>query len=205
MEIWLFILALLLAYAVPGPDMVLLLQSCGGGALRPAVSAALGLALARALHVTLAGVGLAALLRTSEHALAVIQLIGGLYLGWLGWSLCRSTTSLGATDAICSPLVGAWRRSFLRGLATNLSNPKALLFCSMLLPQFIAPAQGTYAGQFLLLGTVLVAVGLACDSVIIGAGRHLMKLAKRHPRAETALHRGFGILFLGFALRLILT
>ena len=57
----LFLGALLIVYVVPGPDMILLLET---GALRgrgQALAVAVGLALARAAHVTLAALGLAAL------------------------------------------------------------------------------------------------------------------------------------------------
>lgn len=35
---------------------------------------------------------------------------------------------------------------FQRGLATNLLNPKSLIFCSVLLPQFIHPELSGYDG-----------------------------------------------------------
>ena len=55
----LFLGALVIVYVVPGPDMILLLET---GLLRgraPALAVALGLAIARAAHVTLAALGLA--------------------------------------------------------------------------------------------------------------------------------------------------
>jgi len=51
----------------------------------------------------------------------------------------------------------------LRGFLTNLLNPKALLFCSLLLPQFTSPERGTLLWQFMLLGGVLVSMGLLFD------------------------------------------
>lgn len=205
MDTTLFILALLAAYAIPGPDMVLVLQACAAGGNRPAISAALGLACARAVHVTLAALGLAALVQTSETAFQTVRVAGAVYLAWLGWNLLRHAGkgSLGVDGTVTAGLA-SWRRYWLRGLLTNLSNPKALLFCSMLLPQFVHPAQGGVGGRFALLGGILVMVGLACDAVIIGAGSRLARISTSHPAAETALYRGFGILMLGFALRLLL-
>ena len=51
----------------------------------------------------------------------------------------------------------------LRGFLTNILNPKAVLFCSMLLPQFVSVGRGGLFSQFALLGGVLVAIGLLFD------------------------------------------
>ncbi|MEG0885579.1 MAG: LysE family transporter, partial [Janthinobacterium sp.] len=67
----------------------------------------------------------------------------------------------------------AWRAALQRGLLTNLLNPKALLFCSVLLPQFIDPQAGPVAAQFALLGVILVAVGFAFDCCYALAGARI--------------------------------
>ena len=70
----LFLGALVIVYVVPGPDMILLLET---GLLRgraPALAVALGLAIARAAHVTLAALGLAALFRAHPWAFDAARL-----------------------------------------------------------------------------------------------------------------------------------
>ena len=52
------------------------------------------------------------------------------------------------------------RSFFVQGLWTQLLNPKALLFFTALLPQFIAPEQGALAVQFLTLAVVSITVEL---------------------------------------------
>lgn len=53
--------------------------------------------------------------------------------------------------------------------ATNLLNPKAILFFASVLPQFIA-AEGSVQAQILLLGTVDVLLGFAVWAAVILIG-----------------------------------
>ncbi|MNE73111.1 Leucine efflux protein [compost metagenome] len=85
---------------------------------------------------------------------------------------------------------------------TNLLNPKALLFCSVLLPQFIDPQRAAVGTQFAVLGTVLVMVGLLFDSVYAISGSCLGRWLKRSPGAQKIQQWVFGGLLIGFALRL---
>lgn len=64
-DLWIFMGALAIAYLVPGPDMVLILQTSAISGRTKALAVAAGLGFARASHVFLAAVGLATLLRTA--------------------------------------------------------------------------------------------------------------------------------------------
>ena len=204
-DFWIFVGALAIAYLVPGPDMVLVLHT---GALRGrayALAVAIGLALARAIHVFLAAAGLAALLRTAPWAFEAVRIVGATYLIWLGVGILRSR-SLSPEEP--GPTVRddsqAWSHAMVRGLLTNLLNPKALLFCSVLLPQFVRPENGSMPGQFMLLGTILVAIGLMFDLTYACAGATLSRWSTRHLRAQVLQRWTFATLLIGFGLRLAL-
>src|SRR6201991_1039759 len=166
-----YVAALFVVYAVPGPDMALVLQTSIGRGVRSGFAAAGGLGLARATHVTLSACGVAALLRSAPWLYDVVRYGGAVYLAWVGIQIFRSpvfalpdgttaATSAGAAASIESrPL----RAAFVKGLLTNLLNPKALLFCSVLLPQFVRPEAGPVALQMLELGLVLLAIGACFD------------------------------------------
>ncbi len=136
-----FLIALAVVYLVPGPDMLLLFQTGARQGRRAALVTALGLALARACHVLMAATGLALLFRTAPWTFDLVRLLGAAYLAWLGLQMLRGGgLALPTSDAGSAPVVPhADRRALLRGLLTNLLNPKALLFCSVLLPQFVSP------------------------------------------------------------------
>ena len=198
----LFLGALLIVYVVPGPDMILLLET---GVLRgrgQALAVAVGLAIARAAHVTLAALGLAALFKTHPWAFDAARTVGGIYLMWLGVRLLRAgpvvLDAAGQTPPRGSGLGGA----LLAGVLTNVLNPKALLFCSVLLPQFIVADGAPVLTQFAMLGMLLVGVGLLFDSAYALTGAALGRWLQHSPTAQRVQQWMFGSLLIGFALRL---
>jgi threonine/homoserine/homoserine lactone efflux protein len=204
-----YIAALIVVYAVPGPDMALVLQTSIGRGVRSGFAAAGGLGLARATHVTLSACGVAALLRNAPWLYDVVRYGGAVYLAWVGIQIFRSpvfalpegdkqSTSATAANTSAVPM----RSAFVKGLLTNLLNPKALLFCSVLLPQFVRPEAGPVALQMIELGVVLLAVG-ACFDVLyaIGAAR-IAGWMRAHPLAQTLQRWAFSSALIGFALRL---
>lgn len=200
-----FIGALVAVYLVPGPDMVLVLQTASTQGRRKALATAIGLGLARAAHVTLAAVGLAALLKTVPWAFEVVRIIGVVYLVWLGLKLARASSLAPDMDpAGAGSTSTAYRAAMWRGLLTNITNPKALLFCSVLLPQFVDAGAGHVGAQFLLLGIVLVALGLAFDILYALAGGAMRQWMQRRPFAETLQRWTFAAMLIGFGARLAL-
>ena len=198
-----FLIALAVVYLLPGPDMILLLQTGARQGRAMALATALGLALARACHVALAGLGLAVLFKTAPWTFDVVRLAGAGYLLWLGLKLLQAETSALVVDAERQPSRAYWQ-ALRRGLLTNLLNPKALVFCSVLLPQFVSPDAGPLGMQFALLGAVLVAVGLAFDSAYALMGAGLGRWLGRRPLVQRMQQWLFGGVLVGFGVRLAL-
>lgn len=204
-ELWMFVGALIAVYLIPGPDMVLVLQTSSAQGCRHALATAVGLGAARAMHVALAALGLAALLKASPWAFDVVRYIGAACLVWIGIRIARASSTLAAAlDASALPAAPAraWRAAVWRGVLTNGTNPKALLFSSILLPQFIDAHQGNVAGQFLLLGAILVAIGFVFDACYAAIGAALGGWMKRHPLIERIQRQAFAALLIGFGVRL---
>ncbi|WP_367373578.1 LysE family translocator [Pseudomonas lini] len=200
--LWLFFMALAVVYLLPGPDMILLLQTGARQGKGAALATALGLGVARGCHVALAALGLAALFKTAPWTFDVVRLVGAAYLLWIGIQCLRTTMlpSLNSTDPTTEK--PHWREAIQRGLLTNLLNPKALLFCSVLLPQFIEPHAGPVLAQFATLGVMLVGVGLLFDSAYALVGAALGRWLQRSPSAQRVQQWLFGSLLIGFAVRL---
>jgi threonine/homoserine/homoserine lactone efflux protein len=200
--LWLFFMALAVVYLLPGPDMILLLQTGARQGKGAALATAIGLAIARGCHVALAALGLAALFKAAPWTFDLVRLAGASYLLWIGIQCLRSTLVPNLNGADESSADTRWREAIQRGLLTNLLNPKALLFCSVLLPQFIDPNAGPVLAQFATLGVMLVAVGLLFDSAYALVGAALGRWLQRSPSAQRLQQWLFGSLLIGFAVRL---
>lgn len=202
-ELLLFFLALVTIYLAPGPDMILILGTTVSQGVRSAIATAVGLAVARSIHVLLAAVGLAALFESQPWAYHSVRLSGAAYLIYLGWQFFRKTGDLPAQSTVAT--AGSASRGYLpalhRGLATNLLNPKSLILCSVLLPQFINPELSGVASQFAILALVLVLTGFAFDISYALMGRWLWALTAENARYQRAQNNLFALLMMGIGLK----
>ncbi|MCC5809055.1 MAG: LysE family translocator [Ectothiorhodospiraceae bacterium] len=204
MELYLFIAALVAVYLVPGPDMILVLQTGIARGRTLAFATVAGLASARGLHVTFAALGLAAMFRAAPGAFLVVRIVGACYMLWLAMQMLRSEPV--PRDACSAPAAGmarSYRAAWRRGLLTNLLNPKSLLFCSVLLPQFIQPDQSLLP-QFLGLGIILVGIGILFDLMYATAGARMGEYITASPGLQRAQRWLFATLLAGFGMRLAL-
>jgi threonine/homoserine/homoserine lactone efflux protein len=127
----LFFMALAVVYLLPGPDMILLLQTGARHGKGAALATAVGLAIARGCHVVLAALGLAALFKAAPWTFDAVRLVGAAYLLWIGIQCLRTTMLPSLDDPGTTDEKTRWSEAIRRGLLTNLLNPKALLFCSV--------------------------------------------------------------------------
>lgn len=152
-----FALALLVALAVPGPDLVLVVHSANRG-VREGASTAVGIVAGLMLHALLAAAGATAVLVSAPGALTIVQLLGAGVLLWMGASMLRATPS---TEPDATEGIGHQARSaYARGFITNATNPKALLFFAAILPQFIGHGDGAKMRTVALCAAVVLGAGL---------------------------------------------
>jgi len=170
----LFALAALVMNAVPGPsNLYVLSRSLGQGPSAGLVSA-VGLALGNLFHVGLAVMGLAALLRYAPGLYDAVRFLGAGYLVYLGLRMVRQGPAQTVTTAPRRPLA----RLLFDAALIEMLNPKTALFFLAFLPQFVEPARGPAALQFLLLGLIVTATALPCDMLVALAGAGLASAFK---------------------------
>lgn len=170
-DLLVFMAALAAVYLLPGPDMALVISTSAFRGPKSGLMAALGLALSRTLHVALSALGLAALFHTHPLLFDGVRWVGAAYLMWLAWKLLSRAD--GDATEIATETGAGWA-AIQRGVLTNLLNPKALMFCALLLPQFVS-TQHDLAAQYLILGSVLVGLGLLFDVVYALAASSVAK------------------------------
>lgn len=191
-----FLAVVMIAYVIPGPDFFVILQSTASGK-RVGLWTAMGAQSGLTVHMVLAVLGLTALVAQSAVAFSVVKAAGAVYLIWLGlriiWSSRRTGVRprRGKETRRDAPVTGRLD-GYLRGLLTNVLNPKAVVFFLSVLPQFVdttAPA----AAQILLLGVVDIVVGVLWWFALVLLMRQLVGFLQR-PTVRTWWDRVTGSL-----------
>lgn len=116
-------LAFFLVTVSPGPANIAVASVSMAAGRTCGMRFGAGLAAGLAFWGLVAATGLGALLQSAAEVLAVLKLLGGLYLLWLAWQSARA--ALAPAPNAETPLRGG--RWFWRGLILNLSNPKAVV------------------------------------------------------------------------------
>lgn len=185
----------------PGPDNLQVLARGIAQGRAAGLVAALGFAAGVTFHTTLAALGIAALLRSSPLAFAILKFAGAAYLVWIGVKALRSQGLAAAGDRPRQPLPTIFRQSVLG----NVMNPKVTLFFVVFLPQFVDPRgaqpvtlQMLELGLLFMLQTVVVfSIFGLCAGTIGG-------WLKRRPRAGVWLDRLAGLTFIAIGVRVAL-
>lgn len=132
---WLIYLGTVIALMItPGPSHLLMVSNGAAHGFRRSLATAIGDLSANTLQMLAAGLGIAALLATSGHALLVIKWLGVAYLVWLGLRMIRVGKAGTPGKAVTRPSTKAL---FLQGFLTSAANPKAIVFFAALFPLFI--------------------------------------------------------------------
>ncbi|MHA3684712.1 LysE family translocator [Leucobacter sp. HY1908] len=170
------------AVAMPGPDVLLVLR-LGVRERRAAVLSALGIMAGNVVWITASVLGMGALLAAAPALLPAIQLVGSAVLAWLGVQSARGGIAQlrQARSGSSEAAPAHTRRPFVLGVTTNLANPKALVFFTALLSQFL-PAQASVSTQGAIIGAMIVSgvawfVGIALASSGAGFRARFARLA----------------------------
>lgn len=131
-------LAHFVALLSPGPDFFLLVGYAVRYRMRGSAGLCVGIAFGNGLYILLAIIGWG-ILRQLPLLFTVIELLGALYLLWIGSLLIRSRpqTLTGADARSTCPGFG---KQLLLGLGSSLLNPKNVLFYLALMTALLGPS-----------------------------------------------------------------
>jgi homoserine/homoserine lactone efflux protein len=153
----------------PGPAVLLVMSQAMKRGFRPSLRGAGGILAGNTIYFALSAAGLGALLVASKTVFEAIKWAGAAYLVFIGLRMILSRTT--AEERGPERPAGG----FVQGLLTQLANPKAVVFFTALLPQFIDP-HGPIALQFFVLGVISIAIEfpvLAMYAFAVDRGRAL--------------------------------
>jgi threonine/homoserine/homoserine lactone efflux protein len=156
-----FALAGLVLVAIPGPNLIYITTRSLSQGRRAGVASALGVETGTLVHITAAAIGLSALIASSASAFDAVRFLGAAYLVYLGVRTLSGRDRLESADPAEPPV--SLRRAYVEGMVVNVLNPKVALFFLAFLPQFVDPERGAAAGQIVVFGLVLFAIGVCMD------------------------------------------
>jgi threonine/homoserine/homoserine lactone efflux protein len=163
-----------IALMSPGPDFALVVQNATRYGRQTGVYIALGLSFGILLHAILSLTGVSYLVHQQPTLFALVQIAGGSYLLYLGFGALKGTWQTLSSKSIVSEqqsspdlLLNNKRQAFSRGFATNILNPKALVFFISLMSTLV-PASMSLTGKGIAL-VILWSLSLAWFSFLAWA------------------------------------
>jgi homoserine/homoserine lactone efflux protein len=200
----LYFLTWLLVALTPGPAVICSMTLATRYGFRSSLIGISGIQAGNFLFFVCIALGIGTLLATASTAFTVLRILGAVYLLYLGLriiasTICRPTSA----PAAASAPPGSRRNLFLQGLLIQITNPKALLFVSALLPQFIAPHRSVPLQL-----AILVLMTVAVDFMVLSAYAFLAQRgihSFRASRFSRWLERIFGATLVFFGGRLLLS
>lgn len=159
-----FLGASLLLVLSPGPDTMLILRYTIGSGRGAGMATVAGVQAGLAMHTLAAVVGLSLLIATTPVALQAIAAAGAIYLAWLGWQSFRA--GILPLDDVSGGTRVRPAKAFRDALLTNILNPKVVLLFLALMPQFVRDNGWPVPAQLAFLGTLLIVVNTAWQTVL---------------------------------------
>jgi len=191
---WLFATTETILSFTPGPAVLFVLSSALRLGARQGIPAILAILVANSIYFALSATGIGALLVSSYRFFFAAKWIGAAYLVYLGARAILGHHSVVPAEEHATIPQGAWRL-FADGLVLQLSNPKAIVFFSAILPQFIDPRRPVLP-QIVILGLT----SIVCEFAVLtcyGVAASRASLLARQPRYATWTNRIAGALLIG--------
>lgn len=170
LHIWIaFVAASAVLLVIPGPTVLLVVGDALANGRRKAWSTVFGVGCGDAMAMGLSLAGAGALLRASAAAFAVMKLLGGTYLIYLGIrSIAGARQGNGSLEARAaranSGLPPGPAQRFTKAWAVTVLNPKSILFFVAFLPQFIS-AHTSFVSQAAILMVTFVSMAMTNASM----------------------------------------
>lgn len=206
-QLALFSAAALLLALTPGPGIFYVAARTLSGWRSEGIASSFGTGVGGMVHVLAGAIGVSAIVLASAELFTGLKLLGAVYLIWIGFRTIQAarretshTLMSGTALASVAP-----NRAFQEGILVEALNPKTAAFFLAFVPQFVAPSQGHVALQFLVLGSVAVALNTLVDVLVAFMAGRIRDGAAARPALIQRLRLGSGasMVALGVGLALV--
>lgn len=192
----LFIMTTFVVVLSPGPAVIAVTTEAATSGFSRSVWLIFGVAVANVIFFVLSATGIAALILTSSLLFSIIKWAGVAYLLYLGFgAIFRKPGPINFSPG--SGKKNDLHKVFARGFALEIVNPKALLYFSALLPQFVDTTT-PIVPQLAAFCLITFALDFACYSLYAYFGSRSM-VFKNNPAAIKLINRLAGgmLVFIG--------
>ncbi|NMP17723.1 LysE family translocator [Thalassotalea sp. Y01] len=191
-----------LVAALPGPSNFIAAENGAMAGLRKSGVAITGHLTALLVLAVMSAMGLTSLLIASPLAFNAVKLMGCGYLCYLGINIIRSANT-NAVGRDIQPRSARRRHMWRKHFTVAITNPKALLFFSALLPQFV-DANQPIGEQFLPLMMISMCSAFTFPMLyaLIGKKSTQLPFNERH---KQFIKRLFGASFIIFSISLLIS
>ena len=200
-----FVLSLLTWFLValtPGPAVICVMSQAARHGLQAGFRGIVGIQIGNLIFFVCIAFGLVTLLATMTNAFVILQIAGAAYLLFLGVRIIISSLQRTSAETVPTRAPGEKTGNLVvQALLVQLTNPKALMFVSALLPQFLDPER-----QMMLQMAILLTCTVALDTIVLGSyvlladrGAHLL----RQTRLAKGMECTFGVALIGLGVGLL--
>lgn len=172
-----YLVAAVLIILAPGPSVLFAIARAISWGRAAAIATVAGNALGMFVLSVLVAFGLGPILQQSEFAFIAVQILGGLYLIYLGVSAIRHSRIQASEMINQGDIRPTTLRSIRDGFWVGALNPKGLVFFAAILPQFLDRDGSNLTSQLLLMGATFAILALVGDGtwgILAGTVRNWM-------------------------------
>jgi threonine/homoserine/homoserine lactone efflux protein len=187
---------------IPGLDFTLVLRYATTKGRKSAIMVMLGITSSLFIWGTFAALGISAVLETSKIAFETLKILGVAYMFWMGANFIHSAF-MKESIAESTPEIRVERGAYLRGILSNLLNPKAGVFYISVLPQFI-PDNSNH----LLMGIALTGIHASLTIIFFITLIFFVDAVKSfflHKKVARLMEALSGVAVIGFGTKLLLS
>jgi threonine/homoserine/homoserine lactone efflux protein len=169
-----FFVASLTIIIAPGPSVLFTMARGVAWGRAVAVLTVLGNSIGALVLSIIVAVGLGPLIAASKAFSICIQLVGGLYLFWLGVDAMRHRQAHAEAMTKREEYRPSNVQVVRQGFTVGVLNPKALVFFAAVFPHFVDRSKGNATVQLILFGVIFSVMAFISDStwgIIAGTAR----------------------------------
>jgi len=194
-----FVGTTLIVVLSPGPAVIAVTSEAMTNGFRRSFWLIFGVAVANVIFFVLSATGIAALIVASSSLFSAIKWVGVAYLMYLGSKAMFSKS--GPIKLHRNKNIKIRRsKNFYRGFSLEIANPKALLYFTALLPQFIDPAYPMIP-QLAVFCIITFILDISCYSFYAYIGMKSLRF-KKNPTVTKLMNQFSGAMLMFVGMRM---